>query len=291
MEKFKINHDTCTQCGACADVCPAMVIQHSVSMGVGFVEDNQTLCLKCGQCMAVCPTKSIVANGLEYDTDFFNFETDSGFFSILEHRRSVRRFKQKPLSHSELENICRAMTFAPHGSCEHHVEVTVVNSRQKIMEAIPLMSAFYDQLGKWLHNPFMRHMIKSKVGPDGIKTLTHHLLPRIEKGVYRNYSFEYDGITRGAHTLMVFHAPHDAEEHREGSYIMVTIAALTAESMGIGATIIGLVPPAINKSKAVRRIFNIPDGHEAVVSLILGYPKYKFRRGIRRQLRKVHWIE
>ncbi|MBI9067499.1 MAG: nitroreductase family protein [Salinivirgaceae bacterium] len=240
--------------------------------------------------MAVCNTKSVFANGLKYEEDFFEFSKEDDFFSLLEHRRSVRRFKPKALAKDEIDKILHGLSHAPHGDSHHHVELTVINSREKIMEALPLMSQFYDKLAKWLHNPFMRTMIKLKKGKDTINTLQNHLLPRIEKGIYKEFTYEYDGITRGAHSLIIFHAHKNSEEHKEDSYILVTYATLAAQALGLGSTIIGLVPAALNKSNELKSMFNIPLDHDVVVSLILGYPKYKYHRGIKRKLKNIHWI-
>src|SRR3989339_207940 len=287
--EFYLNTETCSQCGICVNICPALVIEKDSSGRVNFKPDYIHLCLGCGQCMAVCSTKSVFAKVLRYDNDFFEFSDTTDFFSLLEHRRSVRRFKPKPVSREEIEKILYAVSQAPHGDSHHHVEVTIINNRNTIMEALPSMSSFFDSLGKWLHNPFMCQIIKFKKGKDTLKTLKNHLLPRIEKGIYRNYSSDYDGITRGAHTLLIFHAPADSEEHKEDSYIFVTYAALAAQALGLGATIIGLVPAALNKSAELREIFHIPHNHDSVASLIVGYPKYKYLRGIKRELKKVNW--
>jgi hypothetical protein len=34
----------------------------------------------------------------------------------------------------------------------------------------------------------------------------------------------------------------------------------------------------------------IPDSNVVVASMILGYPKYRYQRGIKRELRSVTWI-
>jgi len=290
MEKFIFNHETCSHCGICSEICPALVIGKDQEGKMFFKEDFKAICLGCGQCMAVCNTKSVVAKSLEYEKDFFEFTNGSDFFSLLEHRRSVRRFKPKPIEDEEIEKILHAISFAPHGDSHQHVEVTVINDRQKIMQSLPLMSQFYNKLQKWLHNPIMRYMIKKKKGKDTLNTLMNHLLPRIERGVYRDFSIDYDGITRGAHTIFIFHAHKDSEEHKEDSFIYVTYADLAAQAMGLGSTIVGLVPAALNKSPELRKMFGIPDDHDTVISLIVGYPKYKYRRGIKRNLKEVHFV-
>jgi len=288
--EFFIKNETCSHCGICVKICPASVLEQDSSGKVNFVTANLMLCLGCGQCMAICNTKSVFAKGMSYEKDFFDFSENNDFVSLLEHRRSVRRFKPKPLIENEIEKILYAVSLAPHGGSRTNVEVTIINNRNTIIDALPLMIQFYDKLEKWLHNPIMRGIIKFRKGKDTLNTLQNHLLPRIEKGIYRNFTFDYDGITRGAHTLLIFHAHKDSEEHKEDAYIFVSYATLAAESLGLGSTIIGLVPAALNKSAELRKKFNIPDDHESVVSLILGYPKYKYHRGIKRSLKKINWI-
>lgn len=57
----------------------------------------------------------------------------------------------------------------------------------------------------------------------------------------------------------------------------------TVRSLGLGAAMNGIVPAVINKNKTVRELLEIPDGHEAVISLILGYPNYKYQRTLERE--------
>lgn len=246
--------------------------------------------MACGHCMAICPTKSIYSKGLHYERDFFEFSEKEDFFSLIEARRSCRRFKAEPLKREEIEKLLWAISQAPHGDKEQHVEVSIINSREKIMEALPLISKFYDNLEKGFKNPFISTLFKFIIPKEDYNTLKNFILPHIIKGVYRNISYDYDGITRGAHTLLIFHAPFASEEHRDDSLIFVTYATLAASSMGLGSTIIGLIPPAINRSKKLKEIFKIPKGNVAVSSIILGYPKYKFKRGIKRKLKNIIWI-
>ncbi len=59
---------------------------------------------------------------------------------------------------------------------------------------------------------------------------------------------------------------------------------LAAVSLGLGTTIIGMVAPVVENSKELRTRYGIPKDHRVLTSLILGYPKYRFRQGIRRDL-------
>jgi hypothetical protein len=66
---------------------------------------------------------------------------------------------------------------------------------------------------------------------------------------------------------------------------------LAAHAIGLGATMIEIVPAAINKVKELRDIFRIPEENEAVMSVIMGYPKFKYKRTIKRKVQKIEWID
>ena len=137
------------------------------------------------------------------------------------------------------------------------------------------MSKFYNDLVKWLKNPVSRFMIKRQITKETYNTITNHIVPAAKAGHYDTKSGN-DNITRNAPVIMIFHANKGAEEHTNNALICVTYAMLAAHSFGLGTTIIGLIPPAINKVKELKVLFQIPEENEAVISLILGYPKYKY---------------
>ena len=53
---------------------------------------------------------------------------------------------------------------------------------------------------------------------------------------------------------------------------------------------IGIVPAAINKVRILKDIFKIPQESEAIMSVIIGYPKYKYKRVIKRNKHHVSWL-
>ena len=99
-----------------------------------------------------------------------------------------------------------------------------------------------------------------------------------------------DIITRNTPAMLLFHAKPEAEVHSEDIFIELTYALLAAHSLGLGASAIDLIPPAIQRTEELRSMFAIPDKNEVLAAMIVGYPKYHFRRGIKRKLAKVTWI-
>ncbi|MGE5405264.1 MAG: nitroreductase family protein, partial [Candidatus Saccharibacteria bacterium] len=81
-----------------------------------------------------------------------------------------------------------------------------------------------------------------------------------------------------------------AESHTTDATIAMTYGLLAAHSLGLGASAIDLVPAPINRVKELRQMLNIPEDHEVVACMILGYPRYKYQRAIKRKLAGISWV-
>jgi len=141
-----------------------------------------------------------------------------------------------------------------------------------------------------MNNVIGRTIIKHKLDSEHYYTIKNHVLPAMK---YRIPLFEQkgeDSITRGAQAMLLFHADKESESHTEDLYIDVAYGLLAAHALGLGASAINLVPPAIERVKELRKIFRIPNVNEVLGCIILGYPKYRFKRGIKRELKSITWI-
>ena len=291
----RIDSHTCSRCGICAEVCPNQIMEWTPAKEVRFRQDRISLCIRCGHCMAVCPTQSIIAGGLSYEKDFFDLPLgrlgECDFFNFISSRRSVRNFQDKPVPKEMLQRIIDAVTLAPMGFPPHKVEVTVVQNRSILHKALPQMMKLYGDLNKWMKNPLVRFLMKRKMNLETFNTIQNHVIPAMEKGLPEMKEKGRDIFTRGAPALILFHAPRGSENHTEDSHIAVTYGLLAAHALGLGASAIGLIPPAVERNQELRKLFQIPGGNEVLASMIVGYPKVPFKRGIRRGLPKVTWVE
>ena len=90
--------------------------------------------------------------------------------------------------------------------------------------------------------------------------------------------------------MLLFHAHREAEGHRDDALIALTYGLLAAHALGLGATALSLVPPIVQRSPELRAMFQIPPENHVLASMVVGYAKVRFKRGIRRELAGVHWI-
>lgn len=51
-----------------------------------------------------------------------------------------------------------------------------------------------------------------------------------------------------------------------------------------------IIAPAIERNRELRKMFLIPEKNRVVASMIVGYPKHKYQRAIKRDLKSVKWI-
>jgi nitroreductase len=217
-----------------------------------------------------------------------NHTSYQDFVDFLANRRSIRNYKDKPVPEELIKQILDAVSFAPYGAAPEKANITVLNDRSKMESILPAISKFLDDIVGYIENPVASFMIRRKRGPELFNTLKNHLYPISKLG---NYKLEYgDRITRGAPCVIVFHGAKGAEAHTNNALIYATYTMLAAHSLGLGAAMISILAAAINRVPEVRECFRIPDDHEAVISVILGYPKYIYKRAIKRDNQTIHRV-
>jgi nitroreductase len=244
--------------------------------------------------MAACPNQAIHIDGLSYQEHVFDLPSSepdgNAFLDLLASRRSIRVFKDRPVPRETLQRIIDAVTMAPMGFPPHTVQVTVVQQRETIEQALPLIVKRYEDLGRLLRNPIARFMIRRRTTPERFNVLENHVLPSMAYRLPDMRAGGPDTITRGAPVLLLFHAHREAEGHTGDAWIALTYGLLAAHALGLGATALSLVPPVVERTPGLRALFQIPQENKVVASMVVGYPQVRFKRGIRRELADVHWM-
>lgn len=289
-KEITINSTICKKCKACVEVCPNVIFQTNNNL-TSVKSERIELCFMCGQCMAACPEKAIQVAGLDYSKDFFDLpETINSFNSLIQSRRSVRAFRDIPVPKDLLEQIVNAITFAPPSFPPIKTEIIVIQDKQLIKESLPHMINLYDNLMKGLKNPIIKHIIHRKIGQERFRVIQNHIVPMFNIKLPFMKKGNEDAITRNAQAMILFHANKQSDNYTTDIYIALAYALLKAHTLGIGATAIDLIPPAIERTPFLKQMFKIPKENKVVASIILGYPKFKYKRAIQRQLKSITWI-
>lgn len=291
MSAMRLDTDLCRACGQCARVCPAGVLARDEATRRPVADAAfDDLCLRCAQCMAVCEPKAIAVGDLAYDVDTFEFGAPAAdaaaFRALLESRRSIRRFSSRPVEAATLDQLAAIVATAPMGFPPHKAALTIVAGRERIEPAAPLIKAFYDGLLQMLGRPLSRWLFRRSMSRGDWSLLADHLEPLLRHA--RRLGADDDLATLGAPVVVLVHAHRDAPDFRSDAGIVLTYVFLAAHALGLGATVIGLLPPAVQRLPELRALWGIADDQCVTGAVILGHPAVRFQRGVRRPM-EVHW--
>jgi len=293
MRKLEVNKTLCKACGLCAEVCPNKVFRKENDQ-TSIIKERIPLCFACGQCMAICPTKAVTVEGYSYEDNFFDLPEptsyEKSFFDLIRSRRAVRNFLDKPIPRELLEKIAEAISMAPPGFPPVKIAITIVQNTDLIRKSLPYMIEDYDFLYKGMHNPVIRFYIKKRAGREMFRSLESHIVPMMKERLPGLKAGTEDTITRNAPAMILFHANRNETLYKEDIHTAVTYGFLASHALGLGGSAMTLIYPMIDSNKALRQLFSIPEENEVAGSMILGYPKFSYKRGIRRPLKNITWL-
>jgi len=240
----------------------------------------------------VCPTEALNLQTMP-EEDFERLKSPSfgfeQFHEFLRARRSVRIFKHKEVTREDIDKILSAAATAPMGFPPHSTEVLVIDEPDELNFLLEFLVNHYDGLLKSFSNPLGRAFIRLATGAEIYGELRNHVV-----GVATRANADYrrdktDRYMYGAPAVMIFHANRWTASYEENAHLVCHHAMLAALALGLGTTIIGMIPPVVERSKELRSRYGIPKDNRVLTSLILGHPKYRYRQGIRRDLAGVQF--
>ena len=272
MNLFEVNLDTCNQDGICAAVCPAGLINLRENAYPAPVDGAEEICIRCGHCVAVCPTGSLTHRNITVDQcapvrkDYKLTAEQCEHF--LRSRRSIRVYKDKPVSQDELAQLIEIARYAPSGHNSQCVQWSVLGNRDEL-----------NGLGGIVID-WMRHLI---VNMPELAAAMH-----IEKTVKR-WETGADVILRNAPALIVAHAEKDNRTAPAACTIALTYLELAATSMGLGCCWAGYFNAAATTFPPMMKALALPDGHLSFGAMMVGYPKFKYQRLPTRNTPEITW--
>lgn len=285
-----LDKEKCIECGLCKTVCP-MALFEKKDGNIIFVDSADKLCVKCGHCIAACPVDAISIYELHLNKHpklSGNKPEINEFMQTLLSRRSIRHFKNKPVEDEKIEKIVEAVSTAPCGGSVASAGICIINGREKIDPMIPPIMEFFRKFNDNLKGGVSKIFMRTILGKDKFKAL-QDFSPLMDKMLYIYDHKKRDTITYGAPLLMIFHAPKTSISGEEDAVIACTYAMLAAHVQGLGTTMIGMIPPYLERNINEKRRLNIPDDNKVSLSLIAGYTDLKFSRGIERNI-SVHRV-
>lgn len=260
MSQIVIDKNLCKRDGACIAVCPPRTL---VLGEDGYPEEiSDSRCILCGHCVAVCSCDALTHSGLPVE-EFLpvskEVPTPEVMDGFLMSRRSVREFKNRPVSKDTLEALLDVARRAPTASNSQKLHWIVVNDFAKV------------------------HAL-SKETIRGLRSFgfSPTMLELWDNG--------YDFVLRGAPSLVVACAPADYEWGKQDCAIALTFLELAAESRGLGVCWAGYLTRVAGAHAALREALSVPEGYAVCGCLMIGEGKYAYRKVPSRKPLSVEWI-
>jgi nitroreductase/NAD-dependent dihydropyrimidine dehydrogenase PreA subunit len=287
-----IDHSKCKGCGKCVNVCKDFEFT-IVDGKAALLAQPLFGCIACGHCMAICPEGAIQVKGrcLTPDDLFPLGESNAkadyqSLMQLLQERRSIREFKDIPVPRETIDQIIEAAKTAPMGLPPSDVNLLVLHGKEKVRQFssdfctlldknrwfvswwfMALMTPFYDSKTIRFFKKFMRPVFDIYIGS-------------MKKGE--------DVVTYDAPVAIYFYGSPYCDP--ADPIIAATYAMTAAESLGLGSCMLGAIHPFLQSGfgvKAFREKYNIRFKSREGLVLIVGYPKVKYSRGIRRSFANV----
>jgi nitroreductase/NAD-dependent dihydropyrimidine dehydrogenase PreA subunit len=293
---LSINLDLCKACGICGEICPRHIPETIETKGekVTTISPQRIdLCMACGHCVAVCPNSAIQLNGIssqDYVPVIDHNITHDQLVTLMRQRRSIRRYKDQPVSREIIGQIIQAVHTSPTGTGSTSTGVIVIDNPQTLKRISDLIFDMYEKMEVGLKSPIGRRIIKRTAGKKNFQTLQDFVMPGMHWYLRWYRQGVSDEVLRGCPTLMLFHSPIREPVAQENCLLAAFNATLIAQTLGIGTGVNDCIPPICNKDPEIRKILELPDDREVYASLTMGYPKYKFNRVPPRELAEVRYI-
>ena len=262
MSFFQIDESKCNRDGFCVSDCPSGLIRMKTKESFPTpIEGAEEICIKCGHCVAVCPTEAITLNFLSpqdcgpMSKDFLPSDGQTSY--LMRSRRSIRRYKDKPVDRSAIMDLISVASHAPSGHNSQPVNWLVIDKKDEIKDLAAIVV------------DWMKFTLTAQ--PE-LAAAMHfdRVIAAWEKGE--------DRVLRGAPTLVTAHAPSSLPPSQAACTIALTYMELYAASKGLGACWAGYYNAAANFFDPMKKALALPPGHLTFGALMIGYPRNHYHR-------------
>ena len=289
-QQISIDPALCNGDGLCVAVCPSAVFRQSDAGETPSVA-RPSACIACGHCVAVCPTDAVRHGQIDLAASPLVGSqpavTAEQALHFMRRRRSERHFKDNEVTRDLLEKLVEAGRFAPSASNAQVYQFIVVQDRARIRRLARLSLGPFRLALRLIENPMARGLARPFAG----KALMDEAESALEdlRAMVNGPSRGQDLVLFDAPALILIHAPKGASFGETDCANAQHQMALMAEALGLGTTTIGFFIIAFRFSRALRRELRLPKGHRLYGTLIVGWPRYRWRRVPDRRPARVRW--
>ncbi len=287
---IEIDSTKCSKCGYCVEVCPNFVFASGKGGEIQVRYPEQ--CCTCGHCVAICPKNVLV----HHQISTAKFEecraiqiSPEDMRNLLLSRRSIRIFKEKPVPKQLIKQLIEVGIHAGTASNGQTEGFVVVQDRKRLSELEKMVIKILWNKGmKYLGSEIGQKLAKAKLGEEMLRQAIpyHHILKN------RRQNNQLAGMVfRNAPGVVVIHGLRTNFMAHANCSVAVRNMEIMAKSLGLGTCWVGFLSVAAHLAKKkIERYLEIPDDHSIYGAMMVGFPKFEYRKIIPRKERKIRWI-
>ncbi|MBI4763167.1 MAG: nitroreductase family protein [Deltaproteobacteria bacterium] len=273
MTLFAVDTKKCRRDGLCVAECPGLLIELIGEEGFPTpIPEAETLCINCGHCVAVCPQGAISLKTMA-PKDCLPLRKELNLSpeqaeQFLRSRRSIRCYKEKPVPRDLLNRVIETAGYGPTGGNLQPVRWLVIEETKEVRRLTGLVA------------DWQRSQIQEETD-----SITKARMERIVKA----WDQGIDRICRNAPHLIIAHGLSALPASQSSCAIALTYLELAALSLGLGTCWAGYFNTAANSYPPLLKALALPRGHLPYGAMMIGYPKYSYRRIPLRNKPKITW--
>lgn len=268
MDLITVDKEKCLKCGICVDICPACIL----NMGEEGPECHfDRGCMSCGQCVAICPMGALdnkytpKEKQMPITKPVLDPETA---YHFLRSRRSIRNFKPEPPTEDELTQLLDVARYAPTAGNTQGLNFIVIRDKETIKEIA-------EAVANWMQDEIDAGTINKRY----FLTVLRAYRERGQDIICRNTPCMIFAVARRLNVTPV----SNAEE-------AWAYANLYAPTIGLGSCTAGFVQACGTANyQPLYDILGVGSKYTICGALMVGYPKYKYKRMPERQPLKVEF--
>jgi nitroreductase/NAD-dependent dihydropyrimidine dehydrogenase PreA subunit len=273
MTLLTVDQKRCKRDGVCIEVCPMKILEFKTKGAFPtLVVGGEEFCICCGHCVAVCPHGAMSHAAMSSQECPPVLEERSlgveQMTHLLRSRRSIRTYKEEKVKRDVLTRLIDLARYAPSGHNVQPVKWLVIYDREEVQR---LAGCVID---------WMRYLIK-----EGSPLASAMHLDR----AVATWEAGTDRICRDAPHMIVVHAPMEERTAPAACTLALSHLELAAPSFGLGACWAGHFNAAANSWPPMQEALALPDQHISFGAMMVGYPKFRYRRLPLRKEAAITW--
>jgi ferredoxin len=267
-----IKLEKCTRCLKCVKDCPAQAI----TIETGEIADT---CIHCGHCVAICPEMAVRPDFGDVFLLQPHTVTSKDFRNLTSEIRSCRSYLPKDVPDAVLLQLVDNMKHYPSASNARPLQISIVRSKEKVKLLNDLTEEALIKMFSFITSPWISPFIWIFAPSMNIGKIKSFKASFIEKQKVNDSQ-----ICHHAPAVLLFHGEVSKSGMAEAdANIWATYTSIYANTLGLGTCFNGFIVKAMGKKSKLNPHFKVPANHQVYASLLVGYPKVKYRNEASRQ--------